>query len=236
MNLKRPTLRLSPLAPAEDAAQTGETQDNHGIEFEFDCDAPKCGIAIHVVLAPDHPLAKKGSTDGSKVLVFETTVDGGFAKILKLDEGATLELGAFEPRPTVDGSHGGKDTSASNASIGEPATPVTDDTRKSRRFTTFVFRKRQQASAVAGPALAVVDVDQTDKDKDGSGMPATDDGVRICIRLSALDKEGEGLPSTNEQTTYLQVVRMGAAPAASEEDTRPWVVKVVKREAAVRLT
>ena len=33
--------------------------------------------------------------------------------------------------------------------------------------------------------------------------------------------------------TYLHVVRLGQAPASGEEDTRPWVVKVVKREATV---
>jgi Zinc finger, C3HC4 type (RING finger) len=39
--------------------------------------------------------------------------------------------------------------------------------------------------------------------------------------------------SPNSQATYLHIVRLGAAPAASTPDIRPWVVRVVKREATI---
>lgn len=236
VNLKRPTLRLSPLAPLEDNAQNAEAQENHAIEFEYDCNAPNCGVTIHVVVPPEHPLAKKDGKDDCKVMIFETTTEGGFSKVLRLDDGAIIELGAFEPRPPIDHSQAEESVLAtSTVTEGEPASAaIADDNRKSRRFTAFPFRKRQQNRAVAGPALAVVDVDQADKDKEGSEMPATDEGVRIVIHLRALGKDGAGLTSANEQITYLQVVRMAAAPTSAGDDLRPWIVKVVKREATVR--
>ncbi|KAG7448836.1 uncharacterized protein BT62DRAFT_1003564 [Guyanagaster necrorhizus] len=68
VNLKRPTLRLSPLlrrmgelytsallfflALSED---TVPDNHHHGLEFEFDCDAPKCRIYVHVLLDANHP-------------------------------------------------------------------------------------------------------------------------------------------------------------------------------------
>ena len=58
-------------------------------------------------------------------------------------------------------------------------------------------------------------------------------GVKAMIRLAALDEDGKSLSCINEQTTYLHIVRFGAPPPADEEDKRPWVVKVVKREATV---
>ena len=67
-----------------------------------------------------------------------------------------------------------------------------------------------------------------------------DDGVKVTIRLVALDEQETELASPNEQTTYLHIVRFGAKPEVKEEgekdkveDSRPWVVKVVKREATV---
>lgn len=60
----------------------------------------------------------------------------------------------------------------------------------------------------------------------------------MAIRLAALDEDGKELTSPNEQTTYLHIVRFGAPSvpvegAPEEEDKRPWVVKVVKREATI---
>jgi hypothetical protein len=105
-----------------------------------------------------------------------------------------------------------------------------------------------------------------------------DHGVKLTIRLVALDEQGAEMGCPNEQVTYLHVVRVGAKPAAApktpavttgatpstaspagegvaagsstadthptvnaateeaeedEEDNRPWVVKVVKREATI---
>ncbi len=79
--------------------------------------------------------------------------------------------------------------------------------------------------------------------------------MKITIRLFALDGMGMPFPTRNEQTTYLHIVRLGPAPAGADaegstttgannekepateaEDARPWVVKVVKREASIGLT
>jgi hypothetical protein len=243
VNLKRPTLRLSPLSPApsDDSSQT-DSHDHHGLEFEYDCDAPKCGIYVHVLLSSDHHHADSSDKTGlSRVLIFETVVEGGFGKILKLEEGATLELDRLERQPAAHP----EDPSVSGTGIdGRADTPglpgVSDEApRKSRRFTHFHFRKRDQDREVAGPALAVVDAEigtavvEGDKDKDKDSKEQVGDGVKVIIQLVALGGEGKPLSSPNEQATYLHVVRMGVAPVEGEDDLRQWVVKVVKREATI---
>jgi hypothetical protein len=241
VNLKRPTLRLSPLAPTDDLAHA-DSHDHHGLEFEYDCDAPKCGIYVHVLLSPEHPQAEP-TTSRSRILVFESVVDGGFGKILKLEEGATLELGRFEHNPhKVPTAPPSQTPTPPNASD-SPAQPEIEESTtnnnggqpdRRRRFTNFHFRKRTQNRSVSGPALAVVDAEvPSAKGKDAA--KDVEEGVKVTIRLAALDEQSTELASPNEQVTYLHVVKFGAAPSDGEEDSRPWVVKVVKREATVSL-
>ncbi|KAG9313508.1 hypothetical protein JVU11DRAFT_5834 [Chiua virens] len=60
------------------------------------------------------------------------------------------------------------------------------------------------------------------------------EGVRVTIRLSCLGRgQHRCTDSLTSRPTYLHIVRLGAPPAADEEDARPWVVKVVKREATI---
>ena len=221
-------------------------QHHHGLEFEYDCDAPKCGIYVHVHLPKNHPDAPSTSSTSllSKLLVFEAVVDGGFARHLTLEEGALLELGRFENPQLVPDS--------ALPSIPEPAvtsgdvaspdagTPARNNGR--RRFTHFHFRKRSQNRSISGPALAVVDAEPvaTQPDKPKDGKDDVEEGVKVTIRLAALDEQGTELASPNEQITYLHIVRLGASTEAPREgvestdvDARPWVVKVVKREATV---
>jgi hypothetical protein len=89
--------------------------------------------------------------------------------------------------------------------------------------------------------LAVVDAEpvvaQEGKPKDGK--EDAEEGVKVTIRLAALDEQGTELVSPNEQITYLHIVRFGQQSTDVPEggdtasDARPWVVKVVKREATV---
>ena len=201
------------------------------------------------MLSPSHHLAEKtsGVSGQTKVLVFEAVTEGGFGKTLSLEEGATLELGRYEhvPRaasPSVLEDTKGESSSAIGVGIGSgPAsgtqTPVPGEETADRkkRFTSFHFRKRTtQERSVAGPALAVLDAET----KEGKDTEDRDDennvGVKAMIRLAALDSNGKPLLCVNEQTTYLHIVRFGAPPPPEETDKRPWVVKVVKREATVR--
>ena len=212
------------------------SRDHHGLEFEYDCDAPKCGIYVHVLLTPDGQDNRPVEPGLSRILVFETIVEGGFGKVLNLEEGATLELGRFEKQRTVHT----EDPSVSNTGV-DTATPGPSDDapRKSRRFSHFNFRKRGQDREVAGPALAVVDAEtgaspaEGSKDRDTKDDTEAEEGVKVTIRLVALNAAGKHMLSPNEQGTYLHVVRLGAAPTEGEVDTRPWVVKVVKREATI---
>ncbi|KAG6336392.1 hypothetical protein ID866_2712 [Astraeus odoratus] len=248
VNLKRPTLRLVPLtAVSDEDPANADAPHHHGLEFEYDCDAPKCRINVDVILPADHPQAENVDSRGfSRIPVYEAVFDGGFGKVLKLDEGATLELGRFEQAPSNNNneasplrtptssdqpyhagpSEGGDSTAHDNA----------HHDRSRKRFSAFPFRKRAAARAVSGPALAVVDADHAHPAEDAKEKEAKDDvkdGVRVTIRLSALDEDGIDTAVNNEQVTYLHVVRLGAQPAEAEDDTRPWVVRVIKRDAII---
>jgi len=240
VNLKRPTLRLVPLTavPDDDPSQT-DSHHHHGLEFEYDCDAPKCRISVNVILPGDHPLT--GNVDESgffRIPIYESVVDGGFGKVLKLEEGATLELDRFEhtdrgdvlthPAPPATPENPGA-TEGSESGLGDNSR--TDRPRK--RFSTFQFRRRPMTRSASGPALTVVDADRTHVPERGAKEDMME-GVRVSIRLSALNEDGIDASTNNEQVTYLHVVRLGAPPTGREDDTRPWVVKVVKRDAIVR--
>lgn len=283
VNLKRPTLRLSPLT---------DDPSHHAVEFEYDADAPKCSVQVHV-FAPNAPT--------TPVLVYEHVIEGGFSKALKLEDDAVLELSKYE---FVAGAAELPGPSA--AAADPPAATESSDAMSNvhahgskKRFSVLPFRKRQSRMTsmnsaprvTAGPALQVVDVDADALSSDVA-VKKDEDGVRVTIRLEALDDQGmscslvctwvmvqflrmhwdvlpttahkhlaacalyqglcarcvqcadthtieHSLSSLNTQTTYLHVVRLGTKAETSSaeeavEDTRPWVVKVVKREATVR--
>ncbi|KAJ8592960.1 hypothetical protein M405DRAFT_638743 [Rhizopogon salebrosus TDB-379] len=241
VNLKRPTLRLSPLtiSPGDDPDHL-DSLHHHGLEFEYDCDAPKCRINVNVVLPADHPCAETvDSTGYSCISVFESVVDGGFGKLLKLEEGATLELGRFEQTQAAEqvSSQTTGAPESSRAADGVDYTPASRNDRPRKRFTGFNFRKRSADRSVAGPAIPIVDAEASPTTGEGSTEKEDKEdmkvGVRVTIRLSALDEDEIDMSLANEQVTYLHVVRFGPAPAEDEEDSRPWVVKVVKREATI---
>ncbi|EPQ52100.1 hypothetical protein GLOTRDRAFT_132219 [Gloeophyllum trabeum ATCC 11539] len=264
VNLKRPTIRLTPFKDESSDDPTHlDPEHHHGLEFEYDCDAPKCGIYVYVVLPSDHPLAnEKNTEDGfARVLVFESVTEGGFGKFLKHEDGAMLELARFENGGATDtnATSPAEDPSASSVDVqGQSAPPAEADitsarsTERKRRFSAFPFRKRHAQRAVAGPALAVVDAqpaaptvpdtpdaEPSENKELAHGSDASDnEGVRVAIKLVALDEQGKPLDIANEQVTYLHIVRFGAPPVKvddlpAEEDKRPWVVKVVKREATI---
>ncbi|KAF8169411.1 hypothetical protein BJ912DRAFT_999788 [Pholiota molesta] len=229
VNLKRPTLRLSPLTSVHDDTPDIADQHHHGLEFEYDCDAPKCGIYVHVFLPKNHPDAPPTSSHYplSKLLVFDTVVDGGFGNHLKLEEGAMLELGRFE--------HTTHDQSPP-PEMSSPELPAVAEASSSGDLLT-----------ISGPALAVVDAEPVNLQEAVAGKSGKagakdepEEGVKVTIRLAALDEQGTELASPNEQITYLHIVRLGpkvateaAEGAESDEDSRPFVVKVVKREATI---
>ncbi|KAF7360359.1 RING-type domain-containing protein [Mycena venus] len=259
VNLRRPTLRLSPLAPADGVTMKDAP---HLLEFQFDCAAPKCGVHVHVLLPPAHPDAP---AHGGALRVFESVVEGGFARALGPADAAVIELARFERTPPPSAPAATASTPSAPAASA-PAAP------ERKRFTPFHFRRRNAsanapaaaATPVAGAALAVVEGDGK-KEEDGGDVD-DEKGVRVTIRLVALDAAGRELDSPNEQTVYLVVGRLGAAPTATppaastsdataapsaddatkekegdnkeveadvDTDTRPWLVRVVKREATI---
>jgi len=251
VNLKRPTLKLSPLEAhtSEDPSVGAESHDNHALEFEYDCDAPKCCIIVQVIVSSNEPNTQGSPSPSSRrITVYESVLEGGFGRLLKLEDGATVDLGRFENlaarAQAADVDHSPKvDTDLITTQITEPpegasqpnttSPPTSDhqDNARKRRFTALNFRRRSQNHSVSGPALAVVDNDSAatteigEREKDSPN----EDGVRVVIQLMALDDLGKELPSVNRQSTYLHVVRLGSL--ITGEEHKSWVVKVVKREA-----
>ncbi|KAG8751931.1 hypothetical protein FRC14_007501, partial [Serendipita sp. 396] len=236
VNLKRPSIRLSPLVHADGSEDTPSTQ--HGLEFDYDLDAARGRIVLEVI---------SPTKDVTPILIFESVVDGGFNKQLKVEDGAVFELAKLEnhkdtPAPAVATTSA---SPAEPATTAQPVSPVVGPSKK--RFSAFHFRKKTRT---AGPALPLVDAQtpapppattegQTAKPE---VAPEEDEGgVRVRIRIEALDENDKVLASPNAQTTYLHIVRMGPPPQPPadggqvEEDTRQWVVKVVKREATIGL-
>ncbi|KAL1711716.1 hypothetical protein EV715DRAFT_214937 [Schizophyllum commune] len=267
VNLKRPTLRLSPLAPL-DSADTSHHALQHGISFSFDCDSPQCGIYIYAMIPathPDSPLYKgENSSEAdanaplTKVLLYEQVTDGGFGKVLDVEDGAAIELSRFLPshKQSKPQNPEGVESASSLEPPSDSSTPANEDNsagNRARRFTHFHLRRsifhsssdadRQRNRAASGPALAVVDT----LDPSNQAPHAEDEGseVKLMIRLAALDDQGTELSLPNEQVTFLSVARHGpkisrkatedsaANAEPAEEDTRPWVVRVVKREATI---
>jgi hypothetical protein len=212
---------------------------------------------MHVLLPAGHPLAEAGK-EITRELVFETVVDGGFGRKLTLDQGAILELGRYEKdqssklpvvseEPSTSTQRRQSSSASTNAATANSAADDSSQRHngdRRRRFSHFHFRKRSANQSVSGPALALVDADhhhaQNDAEdqgkKDGNGNGDEEAGVRVSIRVSALDEDAHPMRSPNEQNTYLHIVRFGSRPSVamdSAEDTRPWVVRVVKREATV---
>ena len=255
VNLKRPTLRLSPILiqpleePLDDLANA-ESRNNHALEFEFDCDAPKCCVTVQLI-TPSNEQDSHGSAD--RTTIYETVFEGGFGRLLKLEDGATIDLGRFEhtaahgPRVDQSSHKVEKDLTTteipvlpevSSRRLSNPTpTPDHQENARKRRFTAIHFRRRSQNPAVSGPALAVVDNDTTSVNEGGEREKESqnDNGVRVVIQLVALDDFGKELSSVNRQSTYLHVVRLGSSVTGGE-DNRSWVVKVVKREATASIS
>ncbi|KIJ37016.1 hypothetical protein M422DRAFT_260663 [Sphaerobolus stellatus SS14] len=245
VNLKRPTLRLSPIIHDEPEDVDSSQPHYHGLEFQFDCDAPKCGISLHAMPPP----SKNGSASSQKLInIFNMVVEGGFGRVLKLEEGAMLELDKYDPimpsppseTPASEPSNQPSEGPASSSSDVAITTPEPANEPHHKKRFTLRIRKRTHPHAaeeshqvsVAGPALQVVDMEAPHGDGD-KVKHKEEGGVKVLIKLEALDEHDHSLASPNSQITYLHIVRMGTVPTPPAPDTRPWVVRVVKREATI---
>ncbi|KAG8907635.1 hypothetical protein FRB99_003097 [Tulasnella sp. 403] len=261
VNLKRPTIRLTPLSSvSEDQPPSHSTAAAaHGLEFDFDCDAARCAISVRAVLPGekvDTTVVFERVVDGGFGRSLKFDEHGAILELAKLD---LLQ-------PTLHGSqeiisHQGNDQPSSVN--GPRAHPDTTGAATRKRFSAFHFRRRSIARDAVGPALQVVDADAEthaarqsldgDHDHDDDHIPPAavnssrnpnmhiqdgkeDCGVKVIIRIEALDELDNPLKSRNAQLTYLHILRMAtSAPEGdnTESAVKPWVVKVVKREAVI---
>ncbi|KAG9102410.1 hypothetical protein FRC07_010235, partial [Ceratobasidium sp. 392] len=237
VNLKRPSLRLTPLA--SNASNTDlvstSTKTSHGLEFEYDCDAAKCHITVTMSSSASSTSALKPGPEKLEepVMIFEGVVDGGFGRTLKHEHGAILDLAQHDIKEP-DAS------AAEEAPVPEPALTVPEPAaqRSRRRISVpFHLRRRERVPQQAvGPALPVVDADAQPPVTEGSSKdhaPKETGGVHVTIKLEAFDETGKPYTNRNSQITFLHVVKIGQPPADGAEDTRSWVVRVLRREATI---
>lgn len=220
MNLKTSSLRLFPLsvqnddAPAESSGVpvSGPILPHDAplcLEFQYDCDAPKCRISIDVYSK------KRPDGKSSKTNVYSTVFDGGFCRSLKVEDGATLELSHIlaslqnegqqqskqEEQPLPSSSTNAVNATAAaaaapgegtstDASGGGPPSAVQETApgNARKRLSALTFRRRHRPE-VSGPALHVVDADAV-SGPTTFGKQKNDVNVRVSITLEALDEEG----------------------------------------------
>lgn len=170
----------------------------HCLEFQYDCDAPKVRISLDVYSK------KRPDGKSSKTTVYSAVFEGGFARSLKVEDGATLELShilaslqaeAQTPHTEEAPATSSKALEASHDTEGgldDAAPAASNDVGQSnsrRRLSAFAFKRRHQRSDVAGPALRVVDVDAV-TEHTALESKKNDINVRVSIALEALDEQG----------------------------------------------
>ncbi|CAE6411107.1 unnamed protein product [Rhizoctonia solani] len=234
VNLKRPSLRLSPLASNASNTDLGSNaKASHGLEFDYDCDAAKCRITVTMI--PNEHIESESERKNEPITIFEAVTDGGFGRTLKHEHGAILDLAHDETKETDVLAP--EDAPASEQ-VTLPAEPPAAATRSRRRISVpFHIRRRDRGPQQAtGPALPVVDADAhnaTAAESSKDNTPKETGGVDVTIQLDALDEAGVSVSPRNSQLTLLHIVKMGQPPSDGSEDTRSWVVRVVRRDALI---
>ncbi|QRW04963.1 Zinc finger, C3HC4 type (RING finger) protein [Ceratobasidium sp. AG-Ba] len=235
VNLKRPSLRLTPLTSnASNTDLVTTNKASHGLEFEYDCDAAKCHIIVSMSPNAPNSTSKLGDEKPEDdVVVFDGIVDGGFGRTLKHEHGAILDLAHHDVKEAD--TYAVEDSPAPEL----PAAPEPVAQPHSRRRISIPFHIRRRSRVpqqVAGPSLPVVDAEAQVPVVEGSSKdhePKEASGTHVSIKLEALDEGGKPYTNRNAQTTFLHVVKLGQPPADGAEDTRSWVVRVLKREATI---
>ncbi|KAG8979284.1 hypothetical protein FRB90_008116, partial [Tulasnella sp. 427] len=263
VNLKRPSIKLTPLTVQPNPSTSDEpaaATAAHGLEFDFDCDAARCAISIRADGKKKNESSQwttiplfDATIDGGFGKVFKFDEHGAVLELDKLDvavpsapvdaepanakaEGAAPAPALHPHRKRFSAFHFRRRSMAHDAA--GPALQVVDADAEAQ-------------AAAARQAAAAADQDEDHPVAAAQGAVAAkvepvggeDSGAKVVIRLEALDENDKPLRSRNAQLTYLHILRLAtpsdATPASEEPTTsstaahRPWVVKVVKREAVI---
>jgi hypothetical protein len=243
VNLKRPSIHLSPLHPVEASTERlDHSEATHALEFEFDCDAPKCCISVLVDVDSASGSSHDKEKQSQKHVVFQIIVPGGFGRALKLEDGASLDLTKYERKPVSSTTELASSSSPAvvngSSALPQPidgstadATTGSNPRPSKKRLSVLPFRRRGRQE-IAGPALQVVDAEKAEAEGEEKDKKE-DHGVKLVLKLEALDEEERHFQIPNIQSTFLQIARVGTAPTDGQQDTRPWVVTVTRREATI---
>ncbi|KAL5522653.1 hypothetical protein ACEPAG_8671 [Sanghuangporus baumii] len=277
VNLKRPSIRLSPLAadssdpsapsssPDEPTDSQGKLHQQHGLEFEFDCDAPQCLISLHAFGVPAslgepdeqkhsahlHVSGNEAGKENERLVLFEMTLPGGFARKLTLGDGAVLELARLEAAAKAYRAQlAAAAASASSANLSTTGGSGTNTPggagngerhEHHRRLLTTFFRKRGNAhnnssqsqlgqaqapipapTIAAGPALAVVDAEADHLHPNAAGGTIS---VQNQNTLATFFAGGDAEKARRKKEAEEQGVRVAIRIAARDSEGRPMKVR-----------
>ncbi|QRV90872.1 Zinc finger, C3HC4 type (RING finger) protein [Ceratobasidium sp. AG-Ba] len=218
VNLKRPSLRLTPLTSnASNTDLVTTNKASHGLEFEYDCDAAKCHIIVSMSPNAPNSISKLGDEKPEDdVVVFDGIVDGGFGRTLKHEHGAILDLAHHDVKEA--NTYAVEDSPAPEL----PAVPEPVAQPRSRRRISIPFHIRRRSRVpqqVAGPSLPVVDAEAQ--------------WYSCKHQTRSIGRGRQAIHQPKCPNYFFHVVKLGQPPADGAEDTRSWVVRVLKREATI---
>lgn len=201
VNLKRPSLRLTPLASNAsnpDLVSAANAKASHGLEFEYDCDAAKCRIIVTIAPNPapsSTAPASKNPTEPSEdtTVIFENITDGGFGRALKHEHGAILDLAHHDKDKEIDVPAVEDAPPAEPEPAATNAEPIAARSRRRISVPFHIRRREREPQQAVGPALAVVDADahQAVEGSSKDHAPKETGGVHVNIHLEALDESGK---------------------------------------------
>ncbi|KAL7412482.1 hypothetical protein BDY24DRAFT_370900 [Mrakia frigida] len=222
VNLKRPTLSLSPLPSSPINASSSSSSSLHLLKFTYDASSPTVFISIRLILPSPTPTDPHLTVSE---VVWAGQAPGGFAQAFVLPEDGAIDLGTatehlvrmYEEEDAEEKKRMSSiTTSTAGMQIGggEGVTPENSSNLRSSSgrggLMSGLFRggrRDNDLEAQHGVAMAPVGASAAAAASAGEGEKKKEvrKGVRVVIRLEARGEKGEALSNLNAQQTHLEI-------------------------------
>ena len=236
----------------------------HALKFNYDATTPEVHISLQVYPSPVPGVEGKESIVEEEVkTVYSGVHPGGFNQVFQLPASSALDLSsAVAPMPnestvsfddgklrdvSIDSNASSVTQSMGNMQLGHPshapelssvpegAAAQQEEERPRRRFGIFPRRNRPEDVESAPIEMS----NRAEVENQEEEIKEPERGMRLLIRIEALGPTGDALKRQNAQLTHILISGMWIPDAGSTVSQgggkRVWVVKVVRREAVVRI-
>ena len=254
VNLKRPTLLLQQLEPAEPAeiqSRRDSIQDPlHILKFNYDATAPLVKITMSIYPTPPPPIPQIEGKEAPSIveedpkIIYSGTHEGGFNKIFQLPTSNALDLSSAINTEANSDDASSIDQKMADINLDGPdlaAVPEVPASQFDRDLPTHperrrfgLFRRAQPEPDVEAAQIELQNRNIEAKAKEQEPK-APEMGMRLLIRLDALGPEGEPLKRRNSQLTHILLTGTSVQDTTGENPNRKrvWVIKVARREVVV---